>query len=215
LDVGGGTGRNLHYLRAHLALFDRIVVLDICPELLEIGKENARRSFTEDQCSKIHWVCMDINTPDIGEKLAKDHLHGDLSRGFDTISFSYSISMIPDWQKALLSAKSLMSADGRVIVSDFDTYTEEGKSLKDTMIRTWYKQDGVRIEAKTREFIRTEVFPNDKFTVTTARFQRKLAGVSIPHYVACCRKGTITTPEGYRRPSMQDLSSYGEEKKID
>jgi S-adenosylmethionine-diacylglycerol 3-amino-3-carboxypropyl transferase len=206
LDVGGGTGRNVHYLRAQLDLFERIVVLDICPELLAIGQDNARQSFTPAQCEKIHWVCLDINSKNVREELTK-HLNGDLHRGFDTISFSYSLSMIPDWKKALLSAKSLMSVDGRVIISDFDTYTVNGTSIKDFLIRTWYAQDGVRIEAASRKFITEEVFSSDKFTVTLARFQRKLARVSIPHYVMCCRKGTITTPKGLRRPSMPDLTA--------
>ena len=122
--------------------------------------------------------------------------------------------MIPEWEKALNSAKSLMSADGRVIVSDFDTYTEKGNSIKDVMIRTWYKQDGVRIDARSREVIQQKVFPPEKFIVTVARFQRKLAGVSIPHYVACCRKGTITAPDGLRRPSEVNLAAYNDEKKI-
>ena len=65
LDVGGGTGRNVHYLRAQLDLFERIVVLDICPELLAIGKENAEKSFTQQQCEKIHLVCLDINAPNV------------------------------------------------------------------------------------------------------------------------------------------------------
>ena len=121
--------------------------------------------------------------------------------------------MIPEWEKALRSANNLMSVDGRVIVSDFDTYTVDGKSFKDWMIRTWYRQDGVRIEAKSRQFIQQKIFPSDQFTVTTARFQRDLMGVAIPHYVACCRKGTITTPTGHRRPSAVDLAS--EEKKMD
>lgn len=131
LDVGGGTGRNIHFLRAQLNKIDHIVVLDICPELLAIGKENACLSFTPSQCEKIHWVCLDVTAPDVRTKLAVEHLNNDVNRGFDTISFSYSLSMIPDWKKALLSARSLMSADGRVIVSDFDTYTQEGNSIKD------------------------------------------------------------------------------------
>ena len=211
LDVGGGTGRNLHYLRAQLDLFDRIIVLDICPELLEIGEENARRSFTKVQFEKIRWVCLDINSKDVRSSLAK-HLNNDLHRGFDTISFSYSLSMIPQWQLALQSAKSLMSVDGRVIISDFDTYTEQGTSFKDFLIRSWYAQDGVRIEAKSRQYISNEVFTADKFTVTMARFQKKLAGVRIPHYVACCRKNTVTNSEGFRRPSMQDLKAAEEKK---
>lgn len=215
LDVGGGTGRNLHFVRAQLDKFERIVVLDICPELLQIGQENARLSFTPSQCERIHWVCLDINDTDVRTKLAVDHLRNDVSRGFDTITFSYSLSMIPEWEKALVSAKSLMSVDGRVLVADFDTYTEKGASVKDVLIRTWYKQDGVRIEAKSRQVIQEKVFPSEMFTVTVARFQRKLAGVSIPHYVACCRKGTITTSKGVRRPSVQDLPAYSEEKKTE
>jgi SAM-dependent methyltransferase len=98
LDVGGGTGRNLHYLRAQLDLFERIIVLDICPELLAIGEENARHSFTESQCKKISWVCLDINSKDASKQLAV-HLNNDLHRGFDTISFSYSLRIIPEWGK--------------------------------------------------------------------------------------------------------------------
>jgi ubiquinone/menaquinone biosynthesis C-methylase UbiE len=214
LDVGGGTGRNVHYLRAQLDLFERIVVLDICPELLAIGEQNARQSFTPSQCEKIRWVCLDINSANVRQSLSQ-HLGDDINRGFDTISFSYSLSMIPEWQKALWSAKSLMSVDGRVIVADFDTYTEAGTSIKDFLIRSWYRQDGVRIEALSRHFITKSVFPNYEFTVTLARNQFKLAGVWIPHYVACCRKGTITTPEGKRRPSFVNLKDVGEEKKTD
>ena len=211
LDIGGGTGRNVHFLRAQLDNFERIVVLDICPELLEIGEESARRSFTAAQCEKISWVCLDINAKNVRQELAK-HLNNDLNRGFDTISFSYSLSMIPEWQTALLSARNLMSEDGRVIISDFDTYTHAGKSWKDWAMRTWYKQDGVRIEAKTREFITETAFPSDRFVVTMARFQRKLAGVWIPHYVMCCRKETITTSKGLRRPSASNLMVLDEKK---
>lgn len=205
LDIGGGTGRNLHYVRAQLDRFDTIVVLDICPELLEIGQQHARESFTTEQYEKIRWVCMDINAPTIKEELAK--VSGNtLDRGFDTITFSYSLTMIPEWEKALFSAKSLMSDQGRVLVADFDTYTEEGKSLKDFLIRTWYRQDGVRIEAETRKVIMEKVFGEKEYTKTCARMQKKLAGVWIPHHVTCARKGTITMPDGFRRPSVPDLS---------
>jgi ubiquinone/menaquinone biosynthesis C-methylase UbiE len=216
LDVGGGTGRNLHYLRAQLDSFERIVVLDICPELLAMGQENARLSFTAEQCERISWVCLDINAPNVRAILAP-HLRNE-ARGFDTITFSYSVSMIPQWEQALESAKKLMSADGRVVVADFDTYTQEGKSFQDFLIRTWYAQDGVRIEAKTRQVMTEKVFTSDKYTITTARFQRKLLGVNIPHHVTCCRKKTETNAMGFRRPSKLSLvesSSWAEEKKMD
>ena len=212
LDVGGGTGRNIHYIRAQLDRFEKIVVLDICPELLAIGEDHARRSFTPSQCDRIEWVCMDINSKNIRSKLSK-YLRNDQNRGFDTITFSYSVSMIPEWQKALESARSLMSEDGRVVISDFDTYTEQGNGIKDFMIHTWYKQDSVRIEAKTRQVISRDVFPANRFKVTFARFQRPLAGVKIPHFVGCCRKETMTCSQGLRRPSATNLKDLDDEEK--
>jgi ubiquinone/menaquinone biosynthesis C-methylase UbiE len=213
LDVGGGTGRNLHYLRAQLDFFDRIVVLDICPELLVIGEENARKSFTPAQCARISWVCLDINSHNIRALLAH-HLGNDLTRGFDTITFSYSLTMIPEWEKALESAKKLMSNDGRLLLADFDSYTEQGNSIKDSLIKSWYAQDGVRIEAKTRQVITNKVFASDKYVVTVSRFQRPLLGVSIPHQVICCRRKTMTCANGYRRASSPS-NALSEEKKMD
>ena len=80
------------------------------------------------------------------------------------------------------------------------------------MIHTWYKQDSVRIEARTRQVIQ-KTFPANRFNVTFARFQRPLAGVNIPHFVGCCRKETVTSTEGIRRPSVTDLKELTEEKK--
>ena len=82
--------------------------------------------------------------------------------GFDTFSFSYSQSMIPEWEIALYTAKALVSPQGRVLVADFDTYTEGGNSLKDSTIHNWYKQDGVCIEAKTRDIILNKFFERKK-----------------------------------------------------
>ena len=205
LDIGGGTGRNVHFLRAQLDRFEKIVVLDICPELLAIGEEHARVSFTPAQCERIAWVVLDINAENVKKELSK-YLNNDLTRGFDTISFSYSISMIPKWQEALLSAQSLLSPFGRVIISDFDTYTEQGNTIKDWMINKWYKQDGVRIEAETRTTVE-QLFPKEKFLVTFCRFQEKLFKINIPHQIICCRKGTITNTKGFRRPSEGDLQA--------
>jgi len=216
LDVGGGTGRNVHFLKAQLDLFERIVVLDICPELLAIGEVNARKTFSPAQCEKIRWVCLDVNSHNVRALLAP-HLRNDLTRGFDVITFSYSLSMIPKWEEALESAKVLMSTEGRLIVADFDTYTVAGNSVKDVLINMWYKQDGVRIEAKSREVITSKVFSPDKYSITVARFQRKLLGVPIPHYVACCRRPMCTLTNGSRRESHPDLSKMAnwEEKKVD
>ncbi len=83
--IKGPSERNILNLRARLDLFELVVVMDICPELLEIGKDHSRRSFTPTQYEKIEWVCVDINSKDVHVQLAK-YLRNDSSRGFDTIS---------------------------------------------------------------------------------------------------------------------------------
>lgn len=124
------------------------------------------------QCARISWVCLDINSHNVRARLAP-HLGNDITRGFDTITFSYSLSMIPEWEKALQSAaKKLMSIDGRLIVADFDSYTEQSNSFKDLLIKTWYAQDGVCIEAKTRQVLTNTIFASDKYAVTVSRSQR-------------------------------------------
>merc|ERR1712232_724700 len=115
-------------------------------------------------------------------------------------------------EQALESAKTLLSDEGRLIVADFDTYTEAGNSIKDFIIRQWYKQDGVRIEAKTREVITKKVFTSEDYSITVARFQKKLLGVNIPHMVVCCRKPMYTCDKGIRRQSHPDLTKLEEKK---
>merc|ERR1711879_714149 len=103
---------------------------------------------------------------------------------------------------------SLLAHGGRLLIADFDTYSEKGHTLKDFLISTWYNQDGVRIDAETRTVIK-EVYASPKFKVTFARFQRKLCGINIPHFVASCQNLEQVHPI-----ALETENSY-EEKKYD
>jgi ubiquinone/menaquinone biosynthesis C-methylase UbiE len=69
LDVGGGTGCNtfLTSERSSICLNESwfSLILDICPELLAIGEDNACKSFTPSQCERISWVFLDITSHNV------------------------------------------------------------------------------------------------------------------------------------------------------
>merc|ERR1712151_62974 len=142
LDIGGATGRNLHFLQMQLDLFDRIVIIDVVEQLLAKGKANAEATFGKLIADRITWVCCDFTD----EKAVQKAL-GDAK--FDNVTFSYSLSMIPAWERALDRAKARCTEGGRVLVADF-------------LLRNWYMQDGVRITASHRDEI-SERFPHAYF----------------------------------------------------
>jgi S-adenosylmethionine-diacylgycerolhomoserine-N-methlytransferase len=104
LEVGCGTGRNLFKLAAGQpqAHFHG---LDACDAMLKVAADRKpegaditfHRGFAEDL--KPAWV--------------------GVARGFHAIFFSYSLSMIPDWQSAVVAAWQALRPGGRLLVVDF------------------------------------------------------------------------------------------------
>src|SRR3954471_17126414 len=106
LDMGGGTGANLEYFREQgtgdrgqgerLGGLEKIYVLDLSHSLLEIAKQRiAAQGWTN-----VETVEADATTfkPPCGQ--------------VDVITFSYSLTMIPDWFAALENAISILKPGG-------------------------------------------------------------------------------------------------------
>ena len=177
LDVGGGTGRNVHYMRPQLARFQRIVVVDVCRALLRQGEANAKRAFGP-EADRIEWLCVDAtDAPALDAALGETR--------FDTVTCSYSLSMIPDWERALDTASARLAKGGRVLVADFDTYADDGRSCEDALLRGWYARDGVRIAASTRRAIEAR-------GGEVCRFRERLLGVALPHFVGVLEKNRLS-----------------------
>ena len=109
LEVGCGTGRNLAKI-ARKWPEARLYGLDISEEMLKSATLNLRRA-----------GCVDRT--ELGQA---DAAHFDalalFSRArFDRIMFSYTLSMIPDWQGALRQAATLLSTQGSIHIVDFGT----------------------------------------------------------------------------------------------
>ena len=103
LDMGGGTGANIEQLDDRLHELGSVTIVDLCPSLLETAKQRiAGRGW-----ANVTTALADVTTfqPECGP--------------VDAIAFSYSLTMIPDWFRALEQAMRLLKPGGRIGVVDF------------------------------------------------------------------------------------------------
>jgi S-adenosylmethionine-diacylgycerolhomoserine-N-methlytransferase len=103
VDMGGGTGANLENARAALPALKRVYIVDLCKPLLEV----AQRRIAANQWNNVTALEADATTFTPAEG------HADL------VTFSYSLTMIPDWHKAIAHAARILRPGGRIGVVDF------------------------------------------------------------------------------------------------
>lgn len=107
IEVGCGTSRNLIKIaRAYpgAVLFG----LDASSEMLAASATAIRRAGLEGRIKLVQAYAEDLTPGLFGE-----------TEPFDAAVFSYSLSMIPDWRKALAAAHGALAPDGKVHVVDF------------------------------------------------------------------------------------------------
>ncbi len=107
LEIGCGTGRNL--IGAGQRFGDaKLFGIDISQEMLKTALGNMSRTGFEE---RVRVACADATSFNPMASLGW--------RRFDRIYFSYTLSMVPEWQLALRHAFSLLSADGELHIVDF------------------------------------------------------------------------------------------------
>jgi S-adenosylmethionine-diacylgycerolhomoserine-N-methlytransferase len=150
VDVGGGTGSNLEYLGEGIKELDSAYVVDLTPSLLKVADERiAARGWTN--VKTLHADATTLTLP--GGQLA------------DVATFSYSLTMIPDWFAAVDAAWRLLKPGGTLGVVDF------------YVGRKWPEANRVKHAWSTRHFWRTwfdadNVFPSpDHIPYLHHRFQ--------------------------------------------
>lgn len=146
VDMGGGTGANLEYFAGkgtgdrgqvtdgRLAGLSKIYVVDLSGSLLEVAGQRAR-----DKCwSNVEPTQADATTFRPAEGLA------------DVVTFSYSLTMIPDWFAAIENAKAMLKPSGVIGVVDFYVsrkYAADGLARHSWSTRTfwptWFAMDNV------------------------------------------------------------------------
>jgi len=103
VDMGGGTGSNLECFGDRIERLKRVYVVDLSPSLLEIAK----RRVDERGWTNIETVEADATTFQPPQAPV------------DVVTFSYSLTMIPDWFAAIDNAIAMLKPGGLIGVVDF------------------------------------------------------------------------------------------------
>lgn len=101
-DMGAGTGSNAELLGERLRTLRRAVQVDLCPSLLDV----ARKRREERDWKNVEAVAADATAWQPDDPA-------------DVVTFSYSLTMIPDWFKAIDRAWENLKPGGLLGVVDF------------------------------------------------------------------------------------------------
>jgi len=103
VDMGGGTGSNLEFIAEKLPDLHTAYIVDLSPSLLKV----AQRRVAAKGWSNVQTVQADATRwqPESG--------------GVDVVTFSYSLTMIPDWYLAIENAIGMLKPGGVLAVVDF------------------------------------------------------------------------------------------------
>ena len=133
VDFGGGTGANLECRADDMHRFGRVEVVDLSSSLLEI----ADRRIEQHGWDNVQTTCCDVT------KFEPD-------RPVDVVTFSYSLTMIPDWFRAINQAMKILKPGGTIGVVDFYVSRKHPEpdrrrhwSLTQWFWPTWFRHDNV------------------------------------------------------------------------
>lgn len=133
-DIGCGTGFNLEYLSDWVVTDDceHLYLVDYSPSMLKQAKRRAEQLGVAHKTTFVECDCS------LGIKLPE---------GVNMITFSYSLCMIPGWEKAMRSAVELLQPGGHIACCDF-TVCDEQTSVMKTFWTHWFRNDHVFLNEK-------------------------------------------------------------------
>lgn len=134
VDLGGGTGSNLEYFGPRLKQLHKVYVVDLSHSLLEIAKQRTERQ---------GWTNVETVEADAT-------IYQPASGPVDVVTFSYSLTMIPDWFAAVDNALAMLKPGGQIGVVDFYVsrkYPSDGLKRHGWFTRNvwpvWFASDNV------------------------------------------------------------------------
>ncbi|MHB8901001.1 MAG: class I SAM-dependent methyltransferase [Thermoguttaceae bacterium] len=133
VDMGGGTGANLENLGSRIGQLQKAYVVDLATSLLNVARERfAARGWAN------------------AEAVEGDATAWRPAEGADVVTFSYSLTMIPDWFAAVENALAMLKPGGRIGVVDFYVsrkYPSPGRVRHGWVTRSfwpvWFAADNV------------------------------------------------------------------------
>ncbi len=135
LDIGAGTGFNLSLAEKDAKACEKIVLLDLSSSLLK----QARARVLDLKLTNVEIVEKDCEKIDFAPN------------SFNLITFSYSLTMIPNWFIALEKAYNLLAPGGVIGITDFFVsrkYESENHNwFTRTLIPLFFAFDNVNLSA--------------------------------------------------------------------
>ena len=196
VDMGGGTGSNLEYFGDRLSDLKNVYVVDLSGSLLEVAAKRAE----ERGWGNVSAVEADATTyqPD---------------QPVDVVTFSYSLTMIPDWFAAIENAIAMLKPGGQIGVVDFYVsrkYPAEGHKRHRWFTRnfwpTWFANDNVFPSPDHVPFLHrhfeSELFEEQRAKVPYIPFIRT------PYYrFIGTKKGEVSQEREYKHEAQASESS--------
>lgn len=103
VDMGGGTGANLEFFGDKLAQLKKVYVVDLSPSLLKVASKRIEaRGWTNAEAIEADATVWQPPEAPV-----------------DVVTFSYSLTMIPDWFAAIDNAIAMLKPGGLLGVVDF------------------------------------------------------------------------------------------------
>lgn len=174
VEMGGGTGRNLLFFGDRLSALDDVCVVDLCPALLDEARKKAA-GMSNVRLVEADAVTWKPETP------------------VDLVYFSYSLTMIPDWQGAIDNALMMLRPGGQLGVVDFYvSYPGSGPGRVRHGPATrwfwpkWFGHDGVRLNPAHLAYLKRAMPDHEAFEYRGR--VPYLFGLTVPYYVFIGRK---------------------------
>jgi S-adenosylmethionine-diacylgycerolhomoserine-N-methlytransferase len=170
VEIGCGTARNLIAI-ARRYPGARLFGLDASSEMLRTAQEAVNDAGLSRRITLNHGSAENLSPEFFGE-----------SRGFDSAIFSYSLSMIPGWRRALVAAAAALSAGGRMHVVDFGDFARLPR-VAAAALRFWLRKFHVtpRVELlQVLEQAASETGSGSKLRIYPGRYAFCWSGVRVP-----------------------------------
>jgi len=177
VDLGAGTGANAEAVAEKIPSLKQVYQVDLCQPLLDV----AQKRIEARDWSNVTPVHADATlfTPEEGQ--------------VDVVTFSYSLTMIPDWFAAIDHAYRLLKPGGVIGIVDFfvarkypaDGFVKHPWSTR-TFWTTWFAMDNVFLNPDHLPYL------HSKFTPIKLEQRRGkvpfLPLIRAPHYIFLGRK---------------------------
>jgi S-adenosylmethionine-diacylgycerolhomoserine-N-methlytransferase len=202
IELGCGTGENLERFGRRLADLRRLVLVDLCPALLDQARTRAARF------SNVEVVESDVTRYRPSEPV-------------DCVYLSYALTMVDDWRAAIANAVAMIRPGGTLGVVDF--YVSSGSpapggtrhpAWERWLWRRWFDHDGVRLDPD--HLAQLQAAMPDCRTFESRGRVPYLPGLTVPYYVFIGRKsetnGSAANSQGSGSPPSEIPSKSGVER---